>query len=252
MTFAPFQPKPIPQGSSLYYALLYCSDKEREAVSILFSFFEELKGIVDKVSEAQVAKVKLLWWSQEITKIYHQKQQHPLSQRLAPIIESYQLPENEFQHFIKGMVSDIDHHGFSSNEELENYCRNMGGAKCNLWSHIVAGKANYNETFSSNIGIALELLEQIQHPAPSESENLLKEHAKLARDYYNKALQSLDNAHRYAQLSLLIYAKLKLALLDEVERDNFQVLKHKVSLTPLRKFWIAWRTRSFERKYLNR
>jgi len=32
------------------------------------------------------------------------------------------------------------------------------------------------------------------------------------------------------------------ALLDEIERDGFRVLKGKTSLTPVRKLWIAWRT----------
>jgi len=32
------------------------------------------------------------------------------------------------------------------------------------------------------------------------------------------------------------------ALLDEIERDGFHVLKQRISLTPLRKFWIAWKT----------
>ena len=32
------------------------------------------------------------------------------------------------------------------------------------------------------------------------------------------------------------------ALLDEIQRDGFRVLTQRTSLTPLRKFWIAWRT----------
>jgi phytoene synthase len=32
------------------------------------------------------------------------------------------------------------------------------------------------------------------------------------------------------------------ALLEEIERDGFRVLVQRTSLTPLRKFWIAWRT----------
>jgi phytoene synthase len=31
-------------------------------------------------------------------------------------------------------------------------------------------------------------------------------------------------------------------LLDEIERDGFRVLKTRTSLTPLRKFWLAWKT----------
>jgi phytoene synthase len=32
------------------------------------------------------------------------------------------------------------------------------------------------------------------------------------------------------------------ALLKEIERDGFRVLTHRTSLTPLRKFYIAWKT----------
>ena len=32
------------------------------------------------------------------------------------------------------------------------------------------------------------------------------------------------------------------ATLKEIERDGFQVMQHRVSLTPVRKLWIAWRT----------
>jgi phytoene synthase len=31
-------------------------------------------------------------------------------------------------------------------------------------------------------------------------------------------------------------------LLDEIRRDGFHVLTQRIYLTPLRKFWIAWRT----------
>ena len=31
-------------------------------------------------------------------------------------------------------------------------------------------------------------------------------------------------------------------LLDEIERDGYPVMRARVSLTPIRKFWIAWKT----------
>ncbi len=32
------------------------------------------------------------------------------------------------------------------------------------------------------------------------------------------------------------------ALLDEIERSDYQVLNQRIALTPLRKLWIAWKT----------
>ena len=34
------------------------------------------------------------------------------------------------------------------------------------------------------------------------------------------------------------------ALLDEIERDGYRVLDQRIALTPLRKLWIAWKTRA--------
>jgi phytoene synthase len=31
-------------------------------------------------------------------------------------------------------------------------------------------------------------------------------------------------------------------LLAEIQRDDFQVLEQRVTLTPVRKLWIAWKT----------
>ena len=44
---------------------------------------------------------------------------------------------------------------------------------------------------------------------------------------------------------LVVYAALTLARLDEVARDGFRITLHRVSLTPLRKLFIAWRSGYF-------
>ena len=38
------------------------------------------------------------------------------------------------------------------------------------------------------------------------------------------------------------YIKGYRALLDEIERDGFHVLNQRISLTPIRKLWLAWKT----------
>jgi phytoene synthase len=37
------------------------------------------------------------------------------------------------------------------------------------------------------------------------------------------------------------------ALLGEIERDQFQVLHQRTSLTPLRKLWLAWKVQALGR-----
>ena len=38
------------------------------------------------------------------------------------------------------------------------------------------------------------------------------------------------------------------SLLDEIESDGYRVLERRVSLTPLRKLWITWRTLRREKR----
>ena len=35
------------------------------------------------------------------------------------------------------------------------------------------------------------------------------------------------------------------ALLEEIRRDGYRVLEHRVALTPIRKLWIVWKTVTF-------
>ena len=57
-----------------------------------------------------------------------------------------------------------------------------------------------------------------------------------------RAMAALPPEDRRAQRSGLIMAAIYRALLAEIERDGFQVLRQRTSLTPLRKLWVAWKT----------
>jgi phytoene synthase len=66
--------------------------------------------------------------------------------------------------------------------------------------------------------------------------------AERARKFHDDAVAALPAVDRRAQRPGLIMAAIYSALLDEIERDGFQVLRGRTTLTPLRKFWIAWKT----------
>ncbi len=66
--------------------------------------------------------------------------------------------------------------------------------------------------------------------------------AQRAQAVYDEAFALLPNADRRAQRPGLIMASIYRALLDEIERDGFHVLNQRISLTPIRKLWLAWKT----------
>src|SRR5690606_1734847 len=63
-----------------------------------------------------------------------------------------------------------------------------------------------------------------------------------AQRYYQRALEQLPVADRKAQRTGLIMAAIYRATLNEIVDSGCHVLKERVSLTPLRKLWLAWKT----------
>ncbi len=59
----------------------------------------------------------------------------------------------------------------------------------------------------------------------------------------------LPDDDRYNQRASLIMANIYQATLSEIEQDDFQVMQYRVSLTPLRKFWIAWTTARAQKRW---
>jgi phytoene synthase len=72
---------------------------------------------------------------------------------------------------------------------------------------------------------------------------LMRFQAGRARQALTDALAAIPPAERSGQRVLRAQAALSLALIDEIEREGFQVLHQRIALTPIRKLWISWRTR---------
>jgi phytoene synthase len=65
--------------------------------------------------------------------------------------------------------------------------------------------------------------------------------ASRARTLYREAIEALPPNEQRAQRPGLMMAAIYYALLDEIEHENWQVLHQRISLTPVRKLWLAWK-----------
>ena len=71
--------------------------------------------------------------------------------------------------------------------------------------------------------------------------------ARRAHAMYEEALALLPAIDRRSQKPGLMMASIYRTLLREIEDDDFQVLHQRVSLTPLRKLWLAWKVQALGR-----
>jgi phytoene synthase len=266
------QQKAAASGSSFYYSFLYLPAERRRAITALYAFCREVDDAVDEPGETQVAAAKLAWWRAELANLFAGKPQHPVTQALAPHAQSYAISREKLNEIIDGMEMDLTQSRYLDWPALERYCYRVAGVVGLLAAGIFGYRDARTLDYAKDLGIAFQLtniirdvgedarknriylpmedLKRFGLPAAGilkleetpEFKSLMAFEAERARGYYERALAALPRTDRRAQRPGLIMAAIYRALLNEIERDGFNVLTQRTSLTPLRKFWIAWRT----------
>lgn len=272
------QTKAAGSGSSFYYSFLFLDEAQRQAITALYAYCREVDDIVDECTDTSVAQIKLNWWREELDKLFAQSPRHPVSQALQPAIENFHLPQEHFIEILDGMEMDLHQHHYEDFKALQLYCHRVAGVVGLLSAEIFGYEDRDTRKYAQHLGLAFQLTnilrdvgedlrrgriylpqdemqrhgvsqQDLHQPHISEAlKKLLAQQARRARSYYESAFEHLPEQDRYKQRSGIIMAAIYQRLLDEIERDNFNVLHQRISLTPLRKFWIAWRTARYEKR----
>lgn len=267
------QNKAAQSGSSFYYAFLFLPPEKRRAITALYAFCREVDDVVDEISEASVARMKLVWWREQVGILFAgQVNTHPVMQALAPHIAVYDLQQSELLAVIDGMEMDLDEVRYEHWEDLKSYCWHVASVVGILSAKIFGQRDPATRIYAEKLGLAFQLtniirdigddarrgriylpireLEQFNvkpadifdaHHTP-EFEALMAFQTQRAYALYKDAMAALPEVDRRDQRPGLLMTAIYYALLQEIERDRWPVLEHRVSLTPIRKLWLAWRT----------
>ena len=266
------QQKTAQSGSSFYYSFLFLTPERRRAITALYAFCREVDDTVDECTDESIARVKLAWWRNEIAAMYQGKQTHPVTQALQPHLLTYNLQQQHLQAIIDGMEMDLNQTRYLDYPALQRYCWHVASVVGILSASIFGATKPETLVYAEKLGHAFQLtniirdvgedarkgriylpineLQQFNVTAAdllnarhSENfENLMKFQVARAQKAYDEAFALLPKEDRRAQRPGLIMAAIYRTLLTEVEADGYHVLKQRISLTPIRKLWLAWKT----------
>jgi phytoene synthase len=271
------QDKAAASGSSFYYAFLFLPRPRRAAITAFYAFCREVDDVVDEVSDAGVARTKLAWWRGEVARAFAGQPSHPVMLALMPHVPHYGLKASQLEAVIEGCEMDLEQTRYLDFPGLRRYCHLVAGVVGEV-AALIFGQTDPKTTeYAHKLGLAFQLtniirdvgedamrgriylpvneLQQFDVKAHEilnrvHSERfvaLMKFQADRAHACYDEALALLPAADRRTQKPGLMMASIYRTLLREIERDNFQVLDRRVSLTPLRKFWLAWKVQALGR-----
>ena len=263
--------KAAPAGSSAYYALRQAPASRQPFLTALFALRRELEETVKNTSDPTVGRTKLAWWQKETAALAAGQPSHPVSRALARHSADIESEAPMLRTLVAGFEMDLDQARYLDFPNLARYIERVGGAFAGAVARATARQAQHADAWAVPLGNALMLAQFVQElgndarhgriylpidelqrfgvtaaeivnrkysPAFSE---LMRFQTNRAREALHTALAGIPAAERPTQRTLKAQAAMALALLDEIERDQYQVLHQRIALTPIRKLWIAWR-----------
>jgi phytoene synthase len=266
------QQKAAQSGSSFYYSFLFLPPERRRAITALYAYCREVDDTVDECTDVAIARTKLAWWRKEIAAMLAGKATHPVTLALQPHVQTYALEGKHLQAIIDGMEMDLDQTRYLDFPGLQRYCWHVAGVVGILSASIFGATRPQTLQYAEKLGLAFQLtniirdvgedarkgriylpvneLQQFDVTAADllnarhsdRFEQLMRFQAERAQRAYDEAFALLPAEDRRAQRPGLIMAAIYRTLLDEIERDGYHVLNQRVSLTPIRKLWLAWKT----------
>jgi 15-cis-phytoene synthase len=268
------QDKAASSGSSFYYAFLFLPKPRRAAITAFYAFCREVDDVVDDMQEPDVASAKLAWWHQQVEDAFKGQAQHPVMKALMPWADVYGIKASHLQAIISGCQMDLRQNRYLDFAGLKQYCHLVAGVVGEVSARIFGQTHEQTTAYAHELGLALQLTNIVRdvgedarrgriylplddlrtHGVSVQSilnqqdspafKALMQFQAERALGHYQQALRLLPDVDRRAQKPGLMMASIYKTLLEEIQAAQFPVLNHRVKLTPLRKFWLAWKVQA--------
>ena len=266
------QDRAAKSGSSFYYSFMFLPPEQRQAITALYAFCREVDDVVDECHDVSLAQIKLEWWRQEVERIFAGTPTHPVGFALQDVLRRFKLPQEQLLEIIDGMAMDLSQTRYLDFKGLQLYCYRVASVVGLLSVEIFGYENRQTLKYAHDLGVALQLTNIIRDVGedarrgriylPIEDlqrfgvlakdilearysdafRELMVFQAERAEQFYEQAFAQLPAGDRKAQRPGLVMAAIYRTLLREIAADGFQVLDRRISLTPVRKVWIAGST----------
>ncbi len=267
------------EGSNLYYLLLFQAPENRPGLLALYTLEAELLGALEECSELQVAQHKLSFWVEELQRMLTDTPRHPVSQALRiRSNDRHILSRDLCSRLLQGFTQRLQEPRLDSREQLQQQCHDTAGVlglAISQWLgpdnpdaarslHSVATAVEVQR----RLGFRVVAGRPLHTTVPSEELsrfNLANEQFVLGADdpqilplklhlleSSRQSLQAAQQTIRPGPGAGLALALVRIAL-GENSRSKLWLKSGLTTqglppISPLRKFWIAWRSASSMRE----
>ncbi|MEM6998859.1 MAG: squalene/phytoene synthase family protein [Pseudomonadota bacterium] len=266
--------KAIPDGSNLYYACLFEKQENKIIIITLHAFLHELNDIIIECSDPGVARIKLKWWQEEIERLFDNQPRHPVTRQMKISIKLNQELKLALGYIICAFEQLIF---LEQTDHLDSILSLFESVEGEIWvqcsqqlkvddvkSIKIVREMGALNLFFTGLQQPYSYINDMRCLIPAsyiEKSDLLNmrnqaskraEQKKIFSPLINDIQNRLDKTYTKFKTEYdieykypLIMNQLIFKTCNEILYDGCNLLNKNVSMTPLRKLWLAWRIYNF-------
>jgi phytoene synthase len=270
-------------AKSFYFAAKFLPKHKRKPIYALYALCRKVDDEVDEIGENNEAEAvrAVERWRRKLEEIYEGKSENSSSEHQnhvftawRDLLKSYKIPKKLPLELMQGVLMDTSINRYETFDELYVYCYRVAST-VGLMSSEIFGYTNAKTLeYAEALGIAMQLtniLRDVKEDAlmgriylPQEDlrrfdvseeqifankydENfisLMKFQIGRAREYYRKSERGIPLLERDTRFTVLLASRIYARILDEIERQNYDVFQKRAHTTFSQKLLIIpaiWR-----------
>lgn len=246
-------------GTSFYYSTLYFPEEIKRQLYPLHAFAAELEEIITECPDPGIARIKLGWWLEETQRLKNGIARHPVTKQL--LEHKICCPENEafMVKLIRHYEQQINMEAPENYQSLVTFLNDGPGLLWELSAKICNPHLVETPGIVSFLGSQFGWFQVLQNTYdnlqknrnywPRDEISVPGEENKFYAFQIRRLLQELEEGlRRIAEidrgklLHALIMARIIIRTCEEIGKSGYHLDREKITLTPFRKLWIAWRT----------
>lgn len=252
-----------------FLCCLYLPEEIRTLAITLYTFDSEIARIPDLVSEPMPGEIRVQWW-RDLIKSGGNAGSGPLAEALLQQIKTHNLPIDVLDNLLEARIFDLYHDPMPDTETYEGY---LGETQSALLNMIVqAGGAERGRNLADccgHAGVAIGMARHLSSLAKSRTQQklflplptlkkhdltretwfqddasqhikVIEEHILAAKLHLEKAETALVDLPKEFR-SVFLPIKFVSPLLDKIAKKPSELLHRPVTLSPLKRQWLAFR-----------
>lgn len=256
-------------AKSFYFAAKFLPKTKQKYVYPIYAFCRHVDDAVDECGDGDAVQI-VGEWQADLEKVYlgttNDEQRITNSRRLVftawqDLLTTYKIPKNLPLELLQGVLMDTHTNRYETFDELYVYCYRVAST-VGLMSSEILGYSNARALeYAEAMGIAMQLtniLRDVKEDAamnriylPQEdlrrfdvtekqiyenqrSENfveLMRFQIARARDFYREGEKGIALLEKDSRFTVLLASRIYARILDEIERQNYDVFARRASTT---------------------